>query len=68
MVTREMNADYHDLIKQFEALTGVSALLNTSFNLHGKPIVRSPEDALYVIENSDLDAQVVEKTIISKKG
>ena len=50
MVTKEMNPSYHDLISEFEKVTGgknkgIGAVLNTSFNLHGKPIVRSPEDA-----------------------
>lgn len=68
MVTKEMNPEYHDLIKEFERLTSVGALLNTSFNLHGRPIVCSPEDALFVFENSDLDMLLVGNTLISKRG
>ena len=73
MVTKEMNPSYHDLISEFEKVTGgknkgIGAVLNTSFNLHGKPIVRSPEDALFVFENSDLDMLLIEKTLISKRG
>lgn len=68
MVTKEMNPGYYGIIREFEKLTGVGAVLNTSFNLHGKPIVRSPEDALFVFENSDLDMLLAEGTLISKRG
>ena len=38
------------VIKEFENRTGVPVLLNTSFNRHGQPMVRSPEDAaLHVV-------------------
>ncbi len=67
MVKKEMNPEYHALISEFEKITGVGAVLNTSFNLHGRPIVHSPKDALYVFENSDLDMLLVERTLISKK-
>ena len=30
-------------------------LLNTSFNLAGKPLVETPEDAFYTLKNSELD-------------
>jgi carbamoyltransferase len=49
-VAREVNQSYWRVIKEFEKLSGVPVILNTSFNRHGQPIVRSPEDAaLHVI-------------------
>jgi carbamoyltransferase len=52
--------DYHPnfyrVIKSFEEETGVGAVLNTSFNLHGDPIVCTPGDAIKTFINSDLDA------------
>ncbi len=54
-VRREHNAGYHRLISQFESITGIGGVLNTSFNLHGYPIVCSPKDALWTLLNSDLD-------------
>ena len=44
-VTREENALYHDLIKTFEARTGIPVLLNTSFN-ENEPIVCTPAEAI----------------------
>ncbi|MFM7573904.1 MAG: carbamoyltransferase, partial [Snowella sp.] len=41
----ETNPRYHQLISEFEALTGCGVLVNTSFNVRGEPIVCTPEDA-----------------------
>jgi len=51
---------YHALIRSFEAITGVPAVINTSFNLAGSPIVHSAENALETFAASDLDAVVVD--------
>ncbi|MFB6089121.1 MAG: carbamoyltransferase, partial [Candidatus Aenigmatarchaeota archaeon] len=44
-VSKGRNRTYHELIKEFKKITGVPALLNTSFNDSGEPIVCTPEDA-----------------------
>lgn len=54
VVYREHNPDYYQIITEFEKITGIGAVLNTSFNIHGYPIVHSPDDAIYVIKNSGL--------------
>ena len=61
------NKLYYDIIKEFKKLSGVGALLNTSLNLHGLPIVRTVKDAFYVFENSDLDVLIVENYFFKKK-
>ena len=48
VVRKKDNLKYYNLIKAFEKLTGVGALMNTSFNIHGESIVGSPEDAIYI--------------------
>ena len=55
----ESTERYHDLNPAFHHLTGVPILLNTSFNVMGKPIVHSLEDALAVFHTSGLEALVV---------
>ncbi|HUC38802.1 MAG TPA: carbamoyltransferase C-terminal domain-containing protein [Candidatus Acidoferrum sp.] len=40
------NELYHDLIRNVKRMSGIGAVLNTSFNIHGLPIVMSPQDAL----------------------
>jgi carbamoyltransferase len=54
-VTRQTNARYYELIAEFDRLTGVPAVLNTSFNVRGEPIVNSPKDALRCFFTTDLD-------------
>lgn len=67
-VTKEFNGEYHKLLSEFYKLTGVPALLNTSFNLHGEPIVDSLEDAFKTFRNSGLDHLFIQdKYLISKK-
>ena len=48
---QNQNKDYEDLINKFGNITGAYALLNTSFNLHGYPIVNSPDQAINILEN-----------------
>ena len=67
MVKGSWNSGYHELISSFKRETGVSATLNTSFNLHGYPIVNSPEEALWTMENSDLDALQMGNYLVTKK-
>ena len=54
IVTKKYNKDYYEIIEEFSKLTGIGAILNTSFNLHGEPNILTPEDALHTVENSDL--------------
>ena len=61
------NQDYHSVIKNFRKETGTGAVLNTSFNLHGFPIVYTPEEALHVFENSGLTHLQLNNFLISKK-
>jgi carbamoyltransferase len=61
------NPDYHRLISDFEVVTGVGGVLNTSFNLHGEPIVNSPEDAIHTLLNSGLDYVTIENFLVSRR-
>ena len=60
------NPDYHSLIAEFERITGVGALLNTSLNLHGEPIVQTPSDAQRVFEQADLDILQLDGFLVEK--
>ena len=44
-----------NLLNEFKKITNMGILLNTSFNLAGKPLVETPEDAFYTLKNSELD-------------
>lgn len=66
LVEKSWNPRYHKIIKEFEKLTGIGAVLNTSFNLHGFPIVLGPKEAMHAFENSGLEYLVLENYLISK--
>jgi carbamoyltransferase len=65
-VRREWNAPYYDLIRHFYELTGIPLVLNTSFNVMGKPISHSVEDAMAVFCTSGLDAIFIDDLLIEK--
>jgi len=65
-VTAESDAKYYRLLKSFKAVTGISVLLNTSFNKRGMPIVETPEQALDFYLDCDLDVLVLNNYVISK--
>lgn len=51
----ETDGIVYELLKKFKEKTGVGALLNTSFNLAGEPLVDSPSDALNVLKRTTLN-------------
>jgi carbamoyltransferase len=67
-VEMKESPNYYELISHFEKITGIPALLNTSFNLHGEPIVDNINDAIRTFRLSGLDHLYIENSIlISKK-
>jgi carbamoyltransferase len=59
---------FHALISAFYDVSGIPALLNTSFNLHGEPIVNTLSDALRTFEASGIDHLLAGNVLLSKKG
>lgn len=66
IVTKDWNPSYHKLLCAFRDLTGRGAILNTSFNLHGEPIVSRPVDAVDVLVRSGLRHLACGPLLISK--
>ncbi len=65
-VSRDTNADYHDLITAFYERTGCPMVINTSFNVRGEPIVCTPDDAYRCFMRTDLDVLVVGEFLLFK--
>jgi carbamoyltransferase len=61
------NPGYHRVIREFERRTGIGGVLNTSYNLHGEPLVCSAEDAVDTFERSGLPHLALDRFVISKK-
>ncbi len=66
-VTREFNPSYHQLITEFERLTDVPVVLNTSFNLRGEPIVNTPDEAIADYLRSGMDALLLGRCLVEKE-
>jgi carbamoyltransferase len=66
-VTREQNKWLYDLITEFEKETGVGVLLNTSFNVNGKPILSTYKDAFIIYNQTELDCLLLEDYYIRKE-
>lgn len=66
-VNKEWNPEYWKLIKYFEELTGEAIILNTSFNLHGCPVVSNSWEALDVLNRSGLKYLALNNYLIWKK-
>jgi carbamoyltransferase len=53
------NPEMHEILVRYRELTGVSCVINTSFNMHEEPIVRSPADGIKAFLQSNLDRLVL---------
>jgi carbamoyltransferase len=67
ILEQSWNPEYHAVIREFERRTGVGAVLNTSFNLHGDPVVCTAGDAVDTFERSGLPHLAIGHWLISKK-
>tara|TARA_Y100000588_G_C14229666_1_gene914709 strand:+ start:306 stop:2024 length:1719 start_codon:yes stop_codon:yes gene_type:complete len=68
IINEKINKEYYNILKSYESLTSFGGMMNTSFNLHGLPIVSDVEDAMYVMNNSGLDTMQLSNYIITKEN
>ena len=68
ILSKEHNPEMHAIAEAFRERTGRGVLLNTSFNLHGFPIVRTAAEALEVFGNSGLTHLQVGNWLVHKPG
>jgi carbamoyltransferase len=66
-VSADAAPGFHRLLSEFERRTGRAVVLNTSFNLHGFPIVMGAADAVDVLLSSFLQDLVVDNVLIRKR-
>ncbi|MGA2127325.1 MAG: carbamoyltransferase C-terminal domain-containing protein [Xanthobacteraceae bacterium] len=65
-VRRDQNERLYWLLQEFEALTGVPVLLNTSLNVRGQPIVETPADAIACFLGTGIDYLAMHDMLIGK--
>ncbi len=66
-VNKSANQKLWQLIREFENITGVPVIINTSFNLRGEPMVGSPEDAIHCFRRSAMDFLVLGNMVIDRR-
>jgi carbamoyltransferase len=66
-VSERENPGYWRLIESFYRLTGVPLVLNTSFNVQGKPIVETPAQAADCFLSTEIDVLYMSGYVLSKK-
>jgi len=66
VVTEESHSHFYELLTEFGKLSETNVLLNTSFNIRGYPILSSIEDALYALNNTEMDYVVIEDYLFGK--
>ena len=66
IVKAESNPSYYRMLQEFEKLSGIGCVVNTSFNMHEEPIVASPEDALRAFDLGGVDVLVMGPYIVEK--
>lgn len=64
ILDKKHNPKLYKIMKKYEEKTGMGGMLNTSFNLHGKPICASPEDGIKTFLSSELDALLMDGFLI----
>jgi carbamoyltransferase len=66
-VRKWQNPKYYGVIKEFEKLSGVPVIINTSFNIRGEPIVCTPHEAYRCMMGTGIDYLVMGKYMISRE-
>lgn len=64
LVEQDWNPEYYRMLRHYERLTGFGGVLNTSFNLHGEPVVCTPKDAIETYVRSDLDVLTIQDYVV----
>lgn len=59
LLRREVNPGYYAILEEYEKLSGIPCLINTSFNMHEEPIVCSPQDAIRAFLDGRLDGLAI---------
>jgi carbamoyltransferase len=66
-VSRDQNPLFHEIIAEYQKITGIPIILNTSFNIYGQPIVRTVYDAVVTFLCSGIDGLLMEHTLVRKR-
>jgi len=66
MVEKEIYPRFWNLLDEYEKLTGVGVLMNTSFNIKGSPIVCNPRDAIKCFYDTGIQVLALGSFVLKK--
>ena len=66
-VNENSNKKFYNLLKEFNNLTNIPVLLNTSFNVKGQPIVNNPRDAIETFKKTKIDVLSIGNFLLKKE-
>lgn len=66
-VYKGINESYYRTIMAYQRITGLSTIINTSFNMHEEPIVCTPEDAIRAFKLGHLDYLAIHRFLVYSK-
>lgn len=66
LIDKKTNKKYYSILKEYKKITGISTLVNTSFNLHDEPIVNTPAEALKAFNDSKIHCLILGKYFIER--
>jgi len=55
LIERAVNPTYYDIVKRYQALTGLPVMINTSFNVHEEPIINTPAECARALLDDRID-------------
>lgn len=68
LITEAIDPGYYRIVKIFHERTGIPSIINTSFNMHGEPIVCTPEDAIRAFVKGTLEYMLMGPFLVSRKS
>ncbi len=68
LVRKDANPGFHRILNELKECAGSSVVLNTSFNIHEEPIIRTPEEAITAFIKAGLDALVIGNCLVRKSA
>lgn len=66
IINRGINKEYYDVLKAYQALSGIPSIINTSFNYHEEPIICYPEQAVNLLKQDSIDILAISPLVIYK--
>jgi carbamoyltransferase len=64
IVADDQTGSFADLLRLARRHWQIGAVLNTSFNIHGEPLVCSPQEAIDVFRRSGADALAIDRFVV----